>query len=300
MIAYLCALNLQYMAARKTFSNWLTNKYLLIIRNEENFAEKTTFSFNYARLFLILAAVGLLLLSIAVYLVTVALEQWLDPRHAQMEANRQVLELSMTIDSLELEVNNKNVYIENIRRIIAGEEIDQTLEVSPESNLQPAELSETIQPLDSQFRADFEGSELADITALPIAISSNIHELRDIYLISPLDGIITDGFNPKNDHYGVDMVAQENEPVRSVADGVVIMSSWTLDGGYVIAIQHPGNLISVYKHNSELFKNVGNFVAAGEVVATIGNTGELTSGPHLHLELWHNGNPVNPQEYIAL
>ena len=300
MIAYLCALNLQYMAARKTFSNWLTNKYLLIIRNEENFAEKTTFSFNYARLFLILAAVGLLLLSLAVYLVTVALEQWLDPRHAQMEANRQVLELSMTIDSLELEVNNKNVYIENIRRIIAGEEIDQTLEVSPESNLQPAELSETIQPLDSQFRADFEGSELADITALPIAISSNIHELRDIYLISPLDGIITDGFNPKNDHYGVDMVAQENEPVRSVADGVVIMSSWTLDGGYVIAIQHPGNLISVYKHNSELFKNVGNFVAAGEVVATIGNTGELTSGPHLHLELWHNGNPVNPQEYIAL
>lgn len=288
------------MAARKTFSNWLTNKYLLIIRNEENFAEKTTFSFNYARLFLILAAIGLLLVSIAVYLVTIALEQWLDPRHAQMEANRQVLELSMTIDSLEQEVNNKNVYIENVRRIIAGEEIDQSLEISPESNLQPAELSGSIQPLDSQFRADFEGSELADITTLPIAVSSNNYELRDIYLISPLDGIITDGFNPKSDHYGVDMVAQENEPVRSVADGVVIMSSWTLDGGYILAIQHPGNLISVYKHNSELFKNVGNFVAAGEVVATIGNTGELTSGPHLHLELWHNGNPVNPEEYIAL
>lgn len=288
------------MAARKTFSNWLTNKYLLIIRNEENFAEKTTFSFNYARLFLLLAAIGLVLLTLAAYLVTVALEQWLDPRHAQMEANRQVLELSMTIDSLEQEVSNKDIYIENVRRIIAGEEIDQTSEISLESNLQPAELSETIQPVDSQFRADFEGSELADITALPIAISYDIYELRDIYLISPLDGIVTDGFDPKRDHYGVDMVAQENEPVRSVADGVVIMSSWTLDGGYVLAIQHPGNLISVYKHNSELFKNVGNFVAAGEVVATIGNTGELTSGPHLHLELWHNGNPVNPQEYIAL
>lgn len=288
------------MAARKTFSNWLTNKYLLIIRNEENFAEKTTFSFNYARLFLLLAGVGLLVLSLAIYFVTVALEQWLDPRHAQMEANRQVLELSMTIDSLEQEVSNKNIYIENIRKIIAGEDIDQNVEVSPESDLQPAELSGKIQPLDSQFRAEFEGSELADITALPIAVNSNIYELRDIYLFSPLDGIITDGFNPKEDHYGIDMVAQENEPVRSVADGVVIMSSWTLDGGYILAIQHPGNLISVYKHNSELFKNVGNFVAAGEVVATIGNTGELTSGPHLHLELWHNGNPVNPQEYIAL
>lgn len=289
------------MAARKTFSSWLTNKYLLIIRNEENFAEKTTFSFNYARLFLLLAGVGVLVLSSAIYLVTVALEQWLDPRHAQMEANRQVLELSMTIDSLEQEVSNKNIYIENIRRIIAGEELDQNLDISPESDLQPAELSETIQPVDSQFRAEFEGSELAEITALPIAVSSDVYELRDIFLFSPLfDGIVTDGFNPKKDHYGVDLVAQENEPVRSVADGVVILSSWTLDGGYIIAIQHPGNLISVYKHNSELFKNVGNFVAAGEVVATIGNTGELTSGPHLHLELWHNGNPVNPQEYIAL
>ncbi len=288
------------MAARKTFSNWLTNKYLLIIRNEENFAEKTTFSFNYARLFLILTGVGLLILALAVYLVTIALEQWLDPRHAQMEANRQVIELSMTIDSLSIEVNNKNIYIENIRKIIAGEEIDQELLISTESSLQSAELNERIQPVDSQFRAAFEESDLAEITALPIAVSSNSYELRDIYLLSPMDGIVTDVFNPKEDHYGVDMVAQKNEPIRSVADGVVIMSSWTLDGGYVIAIQHPGNLISVYKHNSELFKNVGNFVAAGEVVATIGNTGELTTGPHLHLELWHNGNPVNPQEYIAL
>ncbi|MEO1253768.1 MAG: M23 family metallopeptidase [Bacteroidota bacterium] len=288
------------MAARKTFSNWLTNKYLLIIRNEENFAEKTTFSFNYARLLLILAGLGLVLLGVAIYIVTVALEQWLDPRHAQMEANRQVIELSMTIDSLAQEVANKDVYIENVRKIIAGEEINQDLLISPESSLQPAELSESIQPVDSQFRAEFEDSDLAELTALPLTISSNAYELRDIYLLSPLDGIVTDGFNPKIDHFGVDMVAQENEPVRSVTDGVVIMSSWTLDGGYVIAVQHPGNLISVYKHNSELFKNVGNFVAAGEVIATIGNTGELTSGPHLHLELWHNGNPVNPEEYIAL
>lgn len=288
------------MAARKTFSNWLTNKYLLIIRNEENFAEKTTFSFNYARLFLLLAIAGLLTLSLAIYLVTVGLEQWLDPRHAQMVANRQIVELSMRIDSLEEEVIHKDIYIENVRKIIAGEEVDELYEGGVESDMQPAELNESIQPIDSQFRASFEGSELADITALPITVSSSIYELRDLYLFNPLDGIVTDGFNPKKDHYGIDIVAKENEPVRSVADGVVIMSSWTLDGGYILAIQHTGNLISVYKHNSELFKNVGNFVASGEVIATIGNTGELTSGPHLHLELWHNGNPVNPQEYIAL
>ena len=289
------------MAARKTLSNWLTNKYLFIIRNEENFAEKTTISFNYARLFLLLAFVFIVVFGISVYLVTVALDQWLDPRHAQMVANRQVIELSMKIDSLQAEVEDKNIYIENVRKIIAGEEIQQPEEKYSETEVRAADLTGALQPIDSQFRASFEDSELSDLTALPITVSSSIYELRDLYLFSPIDGYqVTAGFNPKEDHFGIDIVAKEDEPIRSVADGVVIMSTWTLDGGYVIAIQHSGNLISVYKHNSELFKNVGTFVVAGEVIATIGNTGELTSGPHLHLELWHNGNPVNPREYIAL
>ncbi|MEM6734714.1 MAG: M23 family metallopeptidase [Bacteroidota bacterium] len=290
------------MAARKTFSNWLTNKYLLIIRNEENFAEKITFSFNYARMLLLLVAAGIIVLAVAIYLVTVALKQWVDPRHAQMVANRQVVELSMKLDSLEQNIKNKDVYIENVRRIIAGEEIEQMQKENVASELLPTDLSESLQPVDSQFRASFEGSELAEITALPITVSSSVYELRELYLFKPIEGLgmVTDGFNPQKNHYGIDIVAKENEPVRSVADGVVILSSWTLDGGYIIVIQHINNLISVYKHNSELFKNVGNFVVSGEVIATIGNTGELTSGPHLHLELWHNGNPVNPQEYIAL
>ncbi len=289
------------MAARKTFSTWLTNKYLLIIRNEENFAEKITFSFNYARVFILLAILGLIVLSLAIYLVTVGLERWLDPRHAQMVADRKVMELSSKLDSLEGAVRSKDVYIENVRRLFAGEEIAPLQEGNVETELKPADLSENIQPIDSQFRASFESSELSDVSTLPMTISSSPNEFRELYLFSPIDGYdVTDVFNPKKDHYGIDIVARENEPVRSVADGVVIMSSWTLDGGYIIAIQHSGNLISVYKHNSELFKNVGNFVASGEVIATIGNTGELTSGPHLHLELWHNGNPVNPQEYIAL
>ena len=284
------------MASRKTLSNWLTNKYLLIIRNEENFAEKTTFSFNYARLFLLASLIGLSLLGLAIYMVTILLDQWLDPRHVQMVANRQVLELAMRIDSLEQEVDHKNLYIENVRRIMSGEIVSDSLAESPEANLQLSDLTANIQPIDSQFRAEFEGTELSNLS---INVSTSISELREIYLFSPLDGIVTDGFDPREDHYGIDLVAKENEPVLCAADGVVIMSSWTLDGGYVIAVQHAGNLVSIYKHNSELFKNVGSFVVAGEVIATIGNTGELTSGPHLHLELWHNGNPVNPQEYIA-
>ncbi|MAE83825.1 MAG: peptidase M23 [Flammeovirgaceae bacterium] len=217
-----------------------------------------------------------------------------------MQSNRQLVNLTMRIDSLEYEIQQKDQYMTNIRRVIGGD-VDalETMEQLDDNSLSKAELDfkESIQPIDSQFRAEFENQEISALTYETYSYD----EFREMYLFTPLEGMVavTDGFNPKKDHYGVDLVAKENEPVKSAADGVVIFSSWTLDGGYVMGIQHRGNLISVYKHNSELLKNVGNFVSGGEIIAIIGNTGELTSGPHLHFELWHNGNPVNPQEYVA-
>lgn len=287
------------MAPKKTLSNWLTNRYLLIIRNEENFAEKKTISFNYARVILILTVAFIITLVVSMYMVTVVLEQWLDPRYAMMQSNRQLVDLTMKIDSMEYEMAVKDQYLKNIRMIIGGDvDILQAMGEDPEnSTMNPGELGfqESIPPIDSQFRAEFEQQDLGVLTYE----TSSSEEFRELFLFTPMEGIITDGFNPKKDHYGVDIVAKENEPVKCAADGVVIFSSWTLDSGYVLGIQHRGNLISVYKHNSELLKNVGNFVSGGEIIAIIGNTGELTSGPHLHFELWHNGNPVNPQEYVA-
>ncbi len=287
------------MAARKTLSNWLTNRYLLIIRNEENFAEKKTVSFTYAKVILIMTVAFLITLGLSIYVVTFTLEQWLDPRYAQSQTNRQLLNLSIKIDSLESEMLLKDQYVSNIKKIVSGDaEVFSSLEdLSEGASLSASEIAfeETIQPIDSQFRAEFERENLGVLTFQ----AGNDGEFRELYLFSPLEGIVSDGFNPKSNHYGTDIVAKENEPVKCVADGVVIFSSWTLDSGYVLGIQHRGNLISVYKHNSELLKNVGSFVTGGEIVAIIGNTGELTSGPHLHFELWHNGNPVNPQEYVA-
>ena len=287
------------MTPKKTLSNWLTNRYLLIIRNEENFAEKKTLSFNYAKVILLLVAAFGIVLTLSIYLVTVTLEEWFDPRFAQMITNRQLLDLTVKLDSLEYEMTLKDKYIGNIQMVIGGnpEAFDNLAEIENKIALSPSEIQiqERIQPIDSQFRAEFESEDI-NLLTYQSAVSE---EFRELYLFSPIEGIVTDGFNPKNNHFGVDIVAKENEPVKCVADGVVIFSSWTLDSGYVIGIQHRGNLISVYKHNSELLKNVGNFVSAGDIVAIIGNTGELTSGPHLHFELWHNGNSVNPQEYVA-
>src|SRR5690606_4605683 len=127
----------------------------------------------------------------------------------------------------------------------------------------------------------------------------NRGELQETYFFSPLSGIVSSPYNPKSEHFGVDVVAKKNEPVKCVSDGTVILSDWNQEAGYVIAIQHRNNLISVYKHNSALLKKTGSFVNAGDIIAIIGNTGELTTGPHLHLELWYNGNPVNPEDFVS-
>jgi murein DD-endopeptidase MepM/ murein hydrolase activator NlpD len=285
------------LGQRRTLSGWLTNRYLLIIRNEENFAEKRTITFNYARLILLLALGFIISMFIAMFLITTILDEWLDPRHAEMVANRQILELTMSIDSLEYENKRKNSYIENIKLILDGQNVDSVRAISasePRGISGEIDLSPTLSAIDSQFRAEYESTDLGLVSL----ISDDSDELRRMFLFNPVEGIITQQFDSKSEHYGIDIVSKENEPIKSVADGMVIMSSWTLDDGYVLSIQHRGNLISIYKHNSELLKNVGSFVAAGEIVSIIGNTGELTSGPHLHMELWHKGQAVNPEDYI--
>lgn len=285
------------MSAKKTFSNWLTTKYLLIVRNEENFAEKHTYSFNYARLILIGVLFFLVTLLLSIFLVRTILEQWLDPRYTQREAKRQLIEMRVGMDSLKYQLTSRDIYIQNLQTILSGGLTEAQIDSMTAPELRSdAVLDERLEPIDSVFRSQFEQSGLSEVSFENRSFSN---EFRSLYLFNPMDGVVSDHYNPKKDHYGVDIVAKENEPVKAVADGIVVLSSWTLDGGHVIGIQHRGGLLSVYKHNSELLKNVGSFVSGGEIIAIVGNSGEMTSGPHLHFELWHSGAPVNPEEYIG-
>ena len=118
------------------------------------------------------------------------------------------------------------------------------------------------------------------------------------YLMPPISGVISSPFEPEEDHLGVDVLAPHDTPVKAIWDGHVIMADWTLETGYTIGIQHSEDMVSFYKHNASLLKKNGAFVRAGEAVAIIGNTGKLTSGPHLHFELWLQGKPVDPTHYI--
>jgi murein DD-endopeptidase MepM/ murein hydrolase activator NlpD len=285
------------LSTKKTFSNWLTTRYLMIIRNEENFAEKNTYSFNYARLILIGLVLLIISVTLSTFLVRGILEQWLDPRYSQREIKKQLIEMRLEMDSLNNQLVNREIYIENLRMILSGgfsaNQIDSLS--SPELRTDVV-LKERLMPVDSQFRAEFESSDFSEVSFETRTFSN---EFRSLYLFTPIDGVVSDHFNPKDDHYGIDLVGKENEPVKAVSDGIIIFASWTLDGGHVVVVQHRAGLVSVYKHNSELLKNVGNFVSGGDIIAIIGNSGELTSGPHLHFELWNNGNPVNPEEYIG-
>jgi len=283
------------LKSRRTLSNWLTNRYLLILRNEENFAEKTTISFTYSKLILITFMVLLVMMVASLYLASTLMSQWFDPRHELIVMDRNLVDLTDKVDSLEDQMRVKDNFINNIQRILIGDFDDEdSLFINASNDLVDASI-EPIPAIDSQFRKDFEESELSFLTAG----SSLSQELEEQYFYAPIQGIVTTEFNLKDEHYGIDVVSKQNEPVKSVAEGTVIFSDWTQESGNVIAIQHRGDIISVYKHNSALLKKVGTFVNSGQVIAIIGNTGEFTTGPHLHFEMWYNGHPVDPAEFIS-
>ena len=286
------------MRTKKTLSNWLTTKYLLIVRNEENLSEKSSFSFTYTKLIVFLFAILTIMVIISLYLSRSLLAQWFDPRHSTLEANKKLIQLSLTIDSLTYEVQRKEMFINTFKSIILEdfEGIDSAVTMTPQIARSSGNTNfDIISPVDSMLRKEFEevGEEYLSLN------TQYAQELQEVFFFTPIAGIVTAPFDLSEDHFGIDIVAKTDEPVMAIADGSVIMADWTQDSGYVIAVQHRNNIISVYKHNAALLKKVGNFVRAGEILAVIGNTGELTTGPHLHFELWYNGNPVNPEDFVS-
>lgn len=285
------------MKPKKTLSNWLTSRYQLIIRNEENFAEKTSLGFTYSKVILFSVIIFSIIFIASLFLSRTLLAKWFDPRHAQIEMNKQLVELKEQFDSLAIEVDRKDQFILNFQRVLSGDTSNfQDPAQIMQDNKPLAKTTEVkLAPADSQFRKEFEKSDLSLITLT----SGKYRELQETFFFSPITGFISDHFDVKKGHYGVDIVAKTNEAVKNVADGTILFASWTQDSGYVIMVQHRGNLISVYKHNAELLKKVGTFVNAGEIISIVGNSGEMTDGPHLHFELWYNGNPLNPEEFVT-
>jgi murein DD-endopeptidase MepM/ murein hydrolase activator NlpD len=274
----------------------LNDKYRLIIYNDETFKEVW-----YLRLskinFVVLFISIVILLSAGIFSLVAftSIREWI-PGYPNDNIRRTILMNALRLDSLEEEIRIRDVYFRNLNAIIAGKE-PLNLMPSVDTTHKYGEIDFSKSFEDSMLRVQIEEEEQYNLSV--IEDSRQPQGLARIHFFAPIKGHVTNSFSAYENHFGTDIVAGPNEVVKAVLDGTVILASWTVETGYVIEIQHSNNLISVYKHNAELLKKTGNLVKAGDAIAIIGNSGELTTGPHLHFELWLNGTPIDPEEFIV-
>jgi murein DD-endopeptidase MepM/ murein hydrolase activator NlpD len=289
----------QALIFKKKISNWLTRRYQLVVRNEDTLEERSAFSFSHAK-FIFFGTVLLgILISCSLALATTLLARWLNPAYIEQENKEKIVQLATEVDTLEQQATQQKNFIALLQSIIAGKE--PPAHELPTDNKERTEKistpysSEQKAAANALLRGEFEEGDPSSSATR----NKTVDNLREFSLSPPINGIVTSPFNHSIGHYGVDVVAKEKEPIKCVADGVVVLSAWTVETGWVLIIQHNKDLISIYKHNAALLKKVGSFVKAGEVVATMGNSGELSTGPHLHFELWHEGKAMNPEHFIT-
>lgn len=274
----------------------LTNKYRVVLLNEDTFEEVGTMRLTRLNLFTFVGVVLILLVAIVYSLVAFTNIRELIPGYPDAAMRQHIRSNAMKLDSLEYEQAIRDQYFDNLNRIIAGEAPENYMNDTT-GVVDQKEIAFHRSANDSLLRQQVEAEEQFRLNVLE---ESRVNlNLYDMHFFTPVSGIVTRKFNPVAGHYGIDLVAEPNEVVKATLDGTVIMSTWTLETGYVIQLQHGNELLSVYKHNAALFKSVGQKVVAGDAIAIVGNSGELTTGPHLHFELWHNRVPLNPADYIV-
>jgi murein DD-endopeptidase MepM/ murein hydrolase activator NlpD len=226
-------------------------------------------------------------------IATTGLREYI-PGYPKAEYRQMLVRTALQVDSLEHELATRDQFFKNIQAIMSGEIPEDDINFEEDTVIPDVEFQE--------FNHDsvFQDKLIEEQLSLSINNTEPLNErsLSSIHFFIPVKGVITQHYNALSDHFGIDLVSEPNARISSILDGTVIFSGWTLETGYVIYLQHESNLVSVYKHNAELLKNTGDKVKAGEAIAIIGNTGQLTSGPHLHFELWHNGTALNPEQYI--
>lgn len=247
----------------------------------------------------LIALVGvvlILLVAITYSLIAYTNIRELIPGYPDSTMRQHIRSNAMKLDSLEYEQAIKDQYFDNMKRIISGE-VPELFMNDTTGMADSRNISFLRSPNDSLLRQQVDAEEQFRLSVLDESqVNRNLYEM---HFFTPVKGIPTRSFSPSDRHFGIDLVSAPNEVVKAALDGTVTMSTWTLETGYVIQIQHDHELISVYKHNATLFKEVGEKVTAGDAIAIVGNSGELTTGPHLHFELWHDRVPLDPADYIV-
>jgi murein DD-endopeptidase MepM/ murein hydrolase activator NlpD len=274
----------------------LKSRYKLVFLNEDTFEERATFHLRPLRIFVTAGITIILLIVLTILLIAfTGLREYI-PGYPDVKMKRQLFTLMQRSDSMEVALNARDLYIDNIRNIVNGNFKSDSTEKKPTANTKVENVSKLKKSKeDSLLRNQIERSDKFTLSANTTSGTG----ISSFLFFPPVKGAITNRFNAVSKHFGIDIAGSPNEAVKSTLDGTVILSNFTSETGWVIGIQHGNNLFSFYKHNSSLLKKTGDFVKAGEVIAIIGNSGELSTGPHLHFELWSNGSALDPQKYIA-
>jgi len=280
---------------KRSFWNRWRLKYRFVVLNSENFEERLSFNLSRLNVFLLICIITTFLMGGTTLMIAYSPLREYIPGYTSTNIRRQMVSLNLMSDSLKTELNNRDRYLQNIKNIIEGRPIDTASTAIIQSTSTQDEVNVERILEDSLLREQVEAEEKFNFFGSTNDIEQNIEKL--VFFV-PVKGLITQSFNLDENHYGVDVVTKENELIKGALNGIVVFSSWTSETGHVIAVQHENNLLSIYKHNSVLLKQQGERVEAGEAIAIIGNSGKWSSGPHLHFELWHNNNPVDPEKYI--
>jgi len=269
------------------FFRRLTKKYRLAILNDGTFEERIVIKITPLLVLSVILVISFLLVLSSFGIINSLKEPIADKT---TQETQDLIILSSQLDSLIVLSERRDLYVETLKKILNGGVIgDSALDIKNVNVInEKIDLEKTKN--DNLFRIKIEGESHGDYIS---TVSNNT-----IHFFPPLVGNFTEKYNWSKNHFGVDLVSIEGSLIHSIANGVVVINNWTKETGFVVGIQHSEGFLSFYKHNSKNLKDIGDYVKSGEGIAVIGSSGELSSGPHLHFELWKNGKSVNPENYI--
>ena len=287
------ACNMKEKPSKNRIWNELKKRYRFVVINDDSLEERASLRLTKTNIISLSFLFSLVFFLISFLIIVYSpLKEHL-PGKSSEKVQKDLMSLTVKSDSLERSLRIRDLYLSNIEAIIKGDSLNFNNYIDTLNSLADSEIEFTVSKEDSLLRLKVEGEDQSSI-----AIKTK-EDTKYFLFYPPLDGVVSDSYSLEKNHFATDIVAKKGTKIKSIMEGSVIISSWNPETGYVIGIQHTNNYISFYKHCSILLKKTGDIVGLGEPIAVIGNTGELSTGPHLHLELWQNGTPLNPENYIS-
>lgn len=283
----------------------LNRKYDFLMSHDETGRPMLNFRLNLLNLIWVILGLALLLVIITTFIIAFTPLREYIPGYTDTNLNREVYQLSLRADSLSREMQKKDIYFQNLKRIVEGYDFaaDSVLASVDIYEPLPAGVTDTItlrkSVQDSILRAEYEAQNQYNLFGKEYLSTTKPNSLVKNFYV-PLTGKVINAFNADKGHFGVDIATEGDKIINATLEGTVVFSSWSINNGYCIGIQHEDSYFSVYKHNATLLKKEGEYVKAGEAIAILGKSGETEAFEHLHFELWHNGIALNPAEYMTI